>query len=135
MSDPSRPYRLLLTGSRHHEDKALIWGVLDEYHAAHPDMVVVHGACYPKQNKRGNRPDTSADWLAHLWCETRGVPDEPHPADWSIGLRAGPVRNQAMVELGASVCVGFPIDFSAGTFGCMRMAKAAGIPVRRWPDA
>ena len=126
-------WRLLVTGAREHPDKPLIWGTLDSYHGAHPDLVVVHGKCYPRE-KGGRRPDVSADWLAHLWCLDRGVPDEPHPADWDrYGDSAGPIRNQEMVDLGADECAGFPLGASPGTYGCMRKARKAGIPVRRWP--
>lgn len=128
-----KPSRILVTGSRRHAGKRLIWRVLDAIHKVHPDMVVVHGECYPPKDRDGNRPDISADWLAHLWCLDRGVPDEPHPADWDLhGKAAGPIRNQEVVDLGADECHGFPDGRSAGTADCMRRAKKAGIPVLRW---
>lgn len=49
-------FRALVTGSRDHEDKALIWGVLDWEHAEHPDMVVVHGACSSSQTRQISDP-------------------------------------------------------------------------------
>lgn len=145
-----RPFRLLVTGSRVWADKALLWRVLDAIHAQHPDMVVVHGECYPPEED-GARPDKSADWLAHLWCLDRGVPDEPHPADWDAPCRptckhgyairrdrtpycpaVGNYRNQDMVDLGADFCAGFQVGASRGTADCMRRARRAGIPTRRW---
>ncbi|MFI7628430.1 DUF2493 domain-containing protein [Microbispora rosea] len=129
----ARSWRLLVTGSRNHTGKAFIWQVMDGYHADHPDMLVIHGACYPKPNPDGSRLDKSADWLTHLWCQARGVQDEPHPADWQQhGDAAGPIRNQAMVDLGADECAAFPKGGSRGTADCMRRAEKAGIPVRRW---
>ena len=128
-----RPWRLLATGSRNHTGKGFIWRVLDGYLAEHPDMIVVHGACYPKPRPDGSRPDRSADWLIHLWCQHRGVPDEPHPADWAQhGDAAGPIRNQRMVDAGADECAAFPLSGSRGTHDCTRRAAKAGIHVRRW---
>lgn len=130
-----RPWRLLATGSRKHRGKTYIWHVMDGYLAEHPDMIVVHGACYPKKRSDGTRPDISADWLIHLWCISRGVPDEPHPADWHAhGDPAGPIRNQHMADLGADECAAFPQAGSRGTHDCIRRAREAGIPVRRWPN-
>ncbi|GII87101.1 hypothetical protein Ssi03_50910 [Sphaerisporangium siamense] len=124
------PWRFLAAGSRHHRDKPLIWGTCDEIHAAHPELLVVHGACYPRA-VRGVRPEVSADWLVHLWCQARGVQDEPHPADWDAhGDQAGPIRNAEMVALGADECVGWPLGRSPGTWDCLRKAKAAGILTR-----
>ncbi|MEU8040919.1 SLOG family protein [Streptosporangium sp. NPDC049078] len=123
-------HRLLETGSRNHTGKTLIWDTLDKRLAAHPDMIVVHGACYPDEDEHGNRPDVSADWLTHLWCLARQVPDEPHPADWPTYRRAaGPIRNGEMVAAGADECVAFPEGASTGTRDCMRQAAAAGIDV------
>lgn len=128
-----KPWRLLATGSRRHTGKGFIWRVLDGYLAEHPDLVVVHGACYPQKRSDGSRADISADWLVHLWCQARGVPDEPHPADWQAhGDAAGPIRNQHMVDLGANECAAFPQPGSRGTHDCIRRAKTAGIPVERW---
>lgn len=126
-------FRLLVTGSRDQRDMTYIWLVLESYLAEHPDMVVVHGACYPDEDEHGVRPEVSADWLAHLWCEARGVPDEPHPADWDRhGRAAGPIRNGQMVALGADECAGFPLGVSRGTYGCMRLAREAGIPTKTY---
>jgi len=123
-------FRVLFTGSRHHRGKHRIWTALDKVRAEHPDMVVVHGACYPRPDPLGHRPDVSADWLAHLWCLARGVPDEPHPADWGRGRWAGPLHNAAMVSLGADLCLAAPLGRSPGTRGCAALAAAAGIEVR-----
>ncbi|MBG0818721.1 DUF2493 domain-containing protein [Planomonospora sp. ID82291] len=129
-------WRVLLTGSRWWTDKQLLWRVLDAILAVHPDMVVVHGACYPSPGKRGQRPERSADWLAHLWCQERGVPEEPHPADWDThGRAAGPIRNRHMVKLGADECVAFLHAGSRGSLGCALQAHNAGIPTRPFRPA
>lgn len=43
--------------------------------------------------------------------------------------KAGPRRNQHMVDLGANMCVALPLGPSGGTRDCMRRAEAAHIPV------
>lgn len=56
---------------------------------------------------------------------------EEHPADWATcGKFAGGIRNQRMVDLGADVCLAFPLPGSRGTWDCVRRAEAAGIPVQ-----
>ncbi|MEV0382865.1 SLOG family protein [Nonomuraea sp. NPDC050643] len=143
-------WRILATGGRDRTDKDTIWATFTEIHTAHPRLVVVHGAAYPKPI-RGVRPDRSADWLIHLWCVEHGVYEETHPANWNTCSTptctpehrqerpdgstycplAGPHRNGEMAALGAHECVAFPgAGPSTGTRDCMRQAAAAGITVR-----
>lgn len=71
-----------------------------------------------------------ADQLAGDLARRAGFTVEPHPADWvARGRAAGPIRNQAMVDAGADICLAFPIGPSPGTRDCARRAAAAGIPV------
>lgn len=114
--------RILITGSRDWTDRKVIAEWL-EYELERSDngMIVVEGGA------RG------ADRLAGEWAKAnghRGVVHEQHPADWArFGGSAGPVRNTAMVQLGAEVCLAFPLPGSVGTLDCMRKAQAARIPV------
>lgn len=114
-------YRVLVTGSRRWSDvQALEGALLAVWHDITQlggDMVVVHG------NARG------ADRLADAWARRNTIPVERHPADWSLGRRAGPLRNQAMVNLGAHLVLAFPAGAATGTRDCMRRARAAGIEV------
>lgn len=124
------PWRILATGGRDRTDKQRIWTEFDHVLAIHPNLTVVHGAAYPKPIG-GVRPDRSADWLIHLWCQQHpDVVEEEHPADWQQhGRAAGPIRNTHLVALGADECLAFPGN-GPGTRDCMRKAAAAGIPVR-----
>jgi hypothetical protein len=117
-------YRILVTGSRDWTDEGAIMDALADVSGELTGVVggpvtLVHGAC-----------PTGADKIAHevaiRWC----WPIEAHPADWSVGKKAGPERNQRMVDLGADVCLAFPLANSRGTRDCMRRAEAAGIPVK-----
>ena len=127
-------YRILVTGSRRFTDvHALEAALLDTWHDTTQlggQMLVVHGECYPQPDRSGQRPYQSADWLTHLWCVAHGIPDEPHPADWHThGRAAGPLRNQAMVDLGAHLCIAARLGASTGTRDCTRRAHAAGIEI------
>ena len=117
------PLRILVTGSRDWADyervRVAIGAAAFEYGTAASDVVVVHGGA------RG-ADRCAADAAAEL-----GVRAEPHVADWKRhGRRAGPYRNQQMVDAGAAVCLAFPMGVSVGTRDCVRRAELAGIPVR-----
>ena len=83
-----------------------------------PGSVIVHGA------------DDGIDSTFADACDDMGIDYEPPPAGRSMGLKAGPVRNQAIVSAGASVCLDFhqAISASKGTKDCCRRAVKAGIP-------
>lgn len=111
--------RVLVTGSRDWADAGAIVAALYPIYRDHPDAVLVSGAC-----------PTGADRLAEDAWETWGGIVERHPADWErYGRGAGPRRNKEMVDLGADVCVAFPLPGSRGTRNCMTAAERAGIPV------
>lgn len=121
MSTPM--HRILVTGSRHWTDEGAVYRALVSAWDAtgrHPDAVLVHGACHV------GGLDSIA---ARIW-KSWGLNDEPHPADFGPDGRVlGPQRNREMVELGADVCLAFPLPGSRGTRNCMRLAREAGIPV------
>lgn len=111
--------RILITGSRNWTDAQTLDEALSHFHDAHPNAVLVSGAC-----------PTGADRLAEEAWESWGGTVERHPADWDRhGKAAGPLRNQEMVDLGADICVAFPLPDSRGTKHCMGAAERAGIPV------
>lgn len=121
--------RILVTGSRAITDPTDVWPQLSHivsmHVARHPQarITIVHGAC-----------PSGADELASQWVQKfnaaneRQIVEERHPADWAgHGRAAGPIRNQAMVDLGADLCIAFPKGESRGTRHCMYRAIAAGI--------
>lgn len=90
---------VLVTGSREWDD---VWAVKAELEAAVAEavtdgigeLIVRHGACYPRYNAElGRRPHKSADYLAHLWIvlygpqQPIGIVEQRRPADWT-----GPCR-------------------------------------------
>lgn len=119
-------WRVLVTGDRRHTDRDLVETALAQ-EFAHAlwlgvNMVVVEGQC----------PRGGADRLAEEWATGREYVDhDPIPANWvALGNIAGPYRNQQMVDLGANVCLAFPLETSRGTWDCVRRAEEAGIPVK-----
>lgn len=128
MSKPE--LRLLITGARHctRDQATVVAAMLGETVSAMlgSKLIVVHGQC----------PQGGVDMAAHLWAIDRSpdVIPEPHPADWERhGKAAGPIRNAAMVKLGAFMCLAFPGRSSVGTWDCIRKAVNAGIPTHVYP--
>lgn len=114
-------YRILITGSRHWSDTAIIEKAILAAVEDRPasTVVVVHGAA------------PGADTLAAEVAEKYGFRVEAHPAEWEkFGRAAGPTRNRVMVRRGADMCLAFPTQGSRGTYDTVRRATAAGIPVR-----
>lgn len=135
--------RILVTGSRDWTDASAVVAALDEAASLGDEVVVVHGDC-----------PTGADRIAAEWVQAQHdqpfdprIGEEPHPADWSLGRKAGPERNAAMVARGADLCLAFignctsprcnrprPHD-SHGATGCANLAERADIPTRRFRPA
>ena len=118
--------RVLVTGSRSwaHED-AVTKALFNYWRSAGApsDAVLVHGGA--------KGVDSIA---ATFWTESLGLKTEHYQADWdNLGAAAGPVRNQAMVDSGADICLGFPVPHPlgrrSGTVDCMDRAAQAHIPV------
>jgi hypothetical protein len=130
--------RILITGSRNWTDRQTLCQVLLDlcWDLDKSVPVIVHGAA------------PGADSLAAWWANATGRKSEAHPADWERACdnnchhkprtkngkpycpMAGHLRNQKMVDLGADICLAFPMPGSRGTWDCVRRAEQAGIPVK-----
>ncbi|WP_431781745.1 SLOG family protein [Streptomyces chumphonensis] len=130
MTDPTtRPYRVLVTGSRDWTDTTTIAAALEQalIDAGPRPVVVVHGACPRGADALADR---HARWLRGTGC---AIDVETHPARWRIdGRQAGFIRNAAMVRLGADVCLAFIRDGSRGASHTAGLAEEAGILTRRF---
>lgn len=128
MNDIGQAPRILVCGGRDFNDWNLFRSVLDEivyrknwicepdqYGNWLPRVVIISGAA------RG--ADTMAiEWSVSNWC-----PFIEFPADWKThGNRAGPIRNQQMIDEGKpDLVVAFP--GGKGTADMIKRAKKAGI--------
>jgi hypothetical protein len=111
--------KVALTGGAAFNDHQLIWAKLDQVHARHPDMVLLHGGA-----ERG------AELIAARWAETRKVPQIAFKPDWTRHAKAAPFkRNDAMLEalpIGVIVLPGTGIQENLAD-----KARKMGIPVWR----
>jgi hypothetical protein len=113
---------VLACGGRDYRDRARVFQVLDDLHGLLTIDLLRHGAA------------PGADTLADEWAEARGVPRDPHPANWlHHGRSAGPRRNSAMARLQADACVAFP--GGNGTADMTAKAERAGMSVLRVLDS
>ena len=134
-----KDYRVLVTGSRTWDRPDIIYLALNECLAnvwrrgGYRNLIIVHGAC-PK----------GADLMAGQWVRfwppipfspaLTMVKEERHPADWKQhgNQAAGFIRNQEMVDAGASVCLAFIKAKSKGATHCAAAAEKAGIDTKRF---
>jgi hypothetical protein len=126
--------RILVTGSRDWKNWETIQQAISEvtFDIGFELITVIHGGC-----------PTGADQAADTIGSTAGFAVEIHDAMWQLyGSKAGPMRNQEMVDASADVCLAFvmpcqksgcrrikPHD-SHGTADCIERARKAGI--RTW---
>lgn len=114
--------RILITGSRTWKDEGAIRDAIFEQTKETPieEVTIIHGAA------------AGADAQAEYWAVYFGYTNEAHPADWEkYGKRAGFIRNDAMVKLGADVCLAFIHNESRGASMCADLAEKAGIKTIR----
>lgn len=110
--------RMIITGSRHYNDKETIIDAIEENlgDCYIEDVVIIEGGA------RG------ADTIAHNHGLDMGYVVETYHANWDkYGKKAGGIRNQQMVDSGADICLAFPLEGSIGTYDCIRRAKKSGI--------
>ncbi len=122
--------RVLVTGSRRWDDALTIRQALDAVAFAaisggYARLIIVHGAC-------ANGVDAIADMWVRSWTvHELHVTAERHPALWrEHGKRAGIVRNQKMVRLGADLVLAFIRDDSPGATHCAEVSGEAGLPLQ-----
>ncbi|MFB4280831.1 SLOG family protein [Nonomuraea sp. MTCD27] len=123
-----KTFRVLITGSRTWLDPLPVHNALTQLLREHGALAVMHGAC------RTGADSYAAQWVAQAVRRSPGnVVEIPVPADWEThGRKAGPLRNQWMVDLGHDLVLAFHDGASRGTADCIRRAEKAGIPVRRY---
>jgi hypothetical protein len=116
---PTGP-KVVLTGGLDFNDHHLIWAKLDQVHAKHPEMVLMHGGS-PK----------GAELIAAKWADSRKVPQIAFKPDWTKHGKAAPFkRNDVMLEslpVGVLVFPGTGIQENLAD-----KARKLGIPVMKF---
>ncbi len=128
--------RVIITGGRNWTAHELAENILNRLLARYgPGIVIVHGGA------------AGIDRSFADACGDLGIEQEMHEARWeeldhpqavirhdkagrAFNSKAGPIRNQKMVDAGADMCLAFhrAISASKGTKDCAKRALAAGIP-------
>ncbi|MBN7787676.1 DUF2493 domain-containing protein [Ponticoccus gilvus] len=100
-------------------DHRLIWDRLDQVHAKHPDMVLLHGGS-----------PTGAERIAATWADNRKVAQVAFKPDWTRHAKAAPFkRNDRMLDtmpIGVIIFPGTGIQENLAD-----KARKMGIPVYR----
>jgi hypothetical protein len=119
---PAGP-KVALTGGLDFNDHRLVWAKLDQVHAKHPDMVLLHGGS-PK----------GAELIAAKWADNRKVPQIAFKPDWTKHAKAAPFkRNDAMLEVLPIGVMHFPGTGIQDNLA--DKAKKFGIPVWKFGGA
>jgi hypothetical protein len=104
-------------------DHKLIWDKLDQVHAKHPNMVLLHGGS-PK----------GAEKIAARWADHRNVPQIAFKPDWTKHAKAAPFKRNdqmlAVLPIGVIIFPGTGIQDNLAD-----KAKKLGIPVYRFGSA
>ena len=110
--------RVLVCGGRDYDDRERVFSILDVAHMANPIIELIHGDA------------PGADKLADEWARGK-VAIRAFPAPWeTLGRRAGPIRNQKMLDEGKPhMVIAFP--GGSGTADMVKRAEKAGVPVVR----
>lgn len=112
--------KVAVSGGADFNDHKLIWDKLDQVHAKHPDMVLMHGKS-PK----------GAEKIAARWADHRNVTQIGFAPDWTRHGRAAPFkRNDQILDvlpIGVMVFPGTGIQENLAD-----KARKLGIPVWRF---
>lgn len=109
--------KIIVAGCRNFNDYDLLKSKLDFYFQNIEIEEIVSGAC------------SGADRLGERYAHEHNIPVKQFPADWSLGRKAGPLRNEEMAKY-ADALVAFWDGESRGTANMINRARAHGLKVR-----
>lgn len=126
----STSYRVIITGSRTWTFETPIWTALDDLLDQHSQLTIIHGGAAGADRAASRWVTAQLDWSN--WPPTEQI---YYPNWLRYGRQAGILRNLAMIQAGADLCLAFIRDQSPGATHCAQAAQAAGIPttIHRWP--
>ena len=83
-----------------------------------PNVTILHGGC------------SGVDQVAEKTAQALGIKTEIFPADWTLGRKAGPIRNKKMLDQDVAAVYLFHrnLSQSKGTLNMYNLAKLAGVP-------
>lgn len=113
--------KVLVCGGRNFKDREYVREMLDLHILSQPgEHTIIHGAA------------VGADTMAGLWAVLRRVKQMRYPAQWKkLGLSAGPIRNQKMLDDNPNIAFVIAFPGGVGTADMCSRAEAHGIEVRR----
>lgn len=124
------PIKVLVCGGRAYNNQNMVFSTLDRVVRLYrPIAMIIHGDAMTEL------PDglvCGADYFAAKWAVSRNIRCQSFPVtkkEWrEIGRRAGPIRNQRMIDKASpDLVVAFP--GGRGTADMITRARRAGIPV------
>lgn len=116
--------KVIIAGPRDFTDKELVWKELDELLILYErpiteDIVIFEGGA------------KGVDCLAHEYALENDYSVKQFPADWSLGKKAGPIRNEQMAKE-ADVLIAF-YNGSKGTTSMIKLAMQYGLRIHIIP--
>jgi len=108
--------KIIVAGGRDFDDAEMMDEALHRFHGI-LFAEFVNGMC-----------PTGADKLALEYARSRGRKVHEFPADWSLGKKAGPIRNAAMAKF-SDVLIAFWDGKSPGTRSMIYLALKHGLEV------
>lgn len=103
-------FRVIIAGSRSFEDFDTLCNVCDHMLQNKLDIIIVSGTA------------KGADKLGKRYAKERGHKINLYPADWTLGKRAGYIRNETMAQ-NADALIAFWDGKSKGTNHMIDLAK------------
>ena len=109
--------RVLVCGGRDWRDRGFVYRHLHWFNRTRgPIKLVIQGGA------------PGVDTMADDWARNSAINSDTFQADWREGPKAGPLRNQRMLDQGKpDLVVAFP--GGRGTADMVRRARAAGVEV------
>ena len=114
--------RIVIAGSRSFNDYVLFSKFVDKCLSKikfEHKIIILSGHC------------KGTDIMAERYAAENGYGLKVYPADWTLGKKAGPLRNMQMIRI-ADYAIAFP-GGGPGTISLIRLSQEKGIPIRIFP--
>lgn len=109
--------KVIIAGGRHFSDYELLKSSCDHFLQNISNIEIVSGKA------------KGADTLGERYAKEKGYNIHEFPADWSLGKKAGVIRNKQMGDF-ADLLIAFWDYESSGTGGMIKIMEGLGKPFR-----